>query len=169
MSRKVRPIRIDGNVAYVTLTQGCESIIDAADAEFVGRWNWCVIVDGPRRYAISGSAAFKEIKASRLHRAILGVTGSEIVDHIDGNGLNNRRQNLRIVSPSENAQNARARKGTESGYKGVFFHKKNNNWRAQIMANGKRYSLGLFNTPEEAHAAYCEASDRLHGEFGRTR
>jgi hypothetical protein len=169
MPRKVRPIRIEGNVAYVTLTQGYESIIDAADAEFVGQWNWCVVVDGPRRYAHGGATAFKQIKASALHRAILGVTGSEIVDHIDGNGLNNRRQNLRIVSASENAQNSRPRKETKSGYKGVFFHKKNNNWRAQIMAEGKRYSLGLFNTAEEAHAAYCEASDRLHGEFGRTQ
>jgi hypothetical protein len=90
------------------------------------------------------------------------------IDHIDRDGLNNRRENLRVSTPSQNSQNSRKNSLNTSGFKGVFFQKGLGKWRAQIKTNGKRKSLGCFLSPEEAHEAYCRASDKYHGEFGRT-
>lgn len=83
------------------------------------------------------------------------------VDHINGNTSDNRIENLREVTPSQNAQNQRrAKKGNISGYLGVTKHY--NGWRAQICINGVRHQLGTYRTPEEAYAAYLEAKRRLH-------
>ena len=108
--------------------------------------------------------------ASRLAWAIhYGRWPRLIVDHKDGNPSNNRIANLRLASKTQNQMNQRLRKDSSSGLKGVTFHKKAGKWCAQITAFGRRNYLGLFSTPEEAHAAYCEAAARLHGEFARVR
>jgi hypothetical protein len=90
------------------------------------------------------------------------------VDHINGNGLDNRKENLRICSHSENQWNRTKYKNNKSGYKGVFFHSKTGHWEAGIRINGKREYLGVFNTPQEASLAYSRKAIELHGEFART-
>jgi hypothetical protein len=88
------------------------------------------------------------------------------IDHIDGNGLNNKYNNLRIATRAENMWNRKAKPST-SGLKGAQFIKRINKWQASISCNGKRKYLGLFSTAELAHMAYCKAAAELHGEFAR--
>jgi len=89
------------------------------------------------------------------------------IDHIDGNPLNNKFQNLRMASQAENGQNAKKRCDNSSGYKGVNWCKRHNKWAAKIGANNHRKHLGYYPTPELAHMAYCKAAAELHGEFAR--
>ena len=91
----------------------------------------------------------------------------EIVDHIDGNSFNNKIENLREVDKYQNTWNAKVRKHSKTGLKGVTFHPQTNKFRARIRCKNKIYSLGLFTTKEDAHQAYCNASLIFHKEFGR--
>ena len=87
------------------------------------------------------------------------------LDHIDGNRVNNKIENLRPASSFQNSHNASIRSDNNSGYKGVGYHSPANKWRARIRYMNKRMSLGLFDTPLEAHKAYCAAADKYHKEF----
>lgn len=90
------------------------------------------------------------------------------IDHINGNGLDNSKQNLRKATHAENMRNRRKHKVTTSSpFKGVFFRKDKNRWEARIWFNNKRIRLGMHSTPELAHMAYCKAAAELHGEFAR--
>ena len=106
-----------------------------------------------------------------LHRLIMGLEKGDPreVDHANGDGLDNRRLNLRIATRAQNNANRRLRKDNTSGYKGVVANcKRPGLWVAQIMHNSKGYNLGTtFKTKEDAFSAYCEAATRLHGEFAR--
>lgn len=91
----------------------------------------------------------------------------KIIDHIDGNPLNNKIENLREADKYQNTWNSKVRKDSSIGLKGVTFHPQTNKYRSRIRCKYKTYSLGLFKTKEEAYQAYCQASLRLHQEFGR--
>ena len=106
----------------------------------------------------------------QLHRDIVGCVlyDGKIIDHINGNTLDNRKENLRVCTVAENARNSKTRGNNKSGYKWVYFNKKTNKFCSGIKVNGKLIYLGKYATPQEAHAAYCEASKKYHGEFGRT-
>ena len=90
-----------------------------------------------------------------------------IIDHIDGNPLNNKIENLREADKYQNTWNAKVRKHSSIGLKGVTFHPQTKKYRARIRCKNKIYSLGLYETKEEAHKAYCQASITLHLDFGR--
>ncbi len=85
------------------------------------------------------------------------------IDHKDNNEHNNKFNNLRKASPPQNKSNQGARKDSKLGLKGV--QQIGNRYRVQIQKNGKRHHIGVYDTPEEAHKAYCEAADKLHGEY----
>lgn len=89
------------------------------------------------------------------------------IDHIDGDKLNNRFSNLRHVPHADNMKNLRLAKNNKSGFKGASFSTARQMWCAQIRINKKQTFLGAFHTPEEAHAAYCEAAAKHYGEFAR--
>ena len=95
------------------------------------------------------------------------VLGVKEVDHIDGDGLNNRPGNLRMATDVQNAQNRKCPSNNKLLIKGVQAELYCAKYRARIWINGKRIHLGMYKTPEEAHAAYAKASRELHGEFGR--
>lgn len=168
MSQKIRQIRIEGNLAYVPLTQGYEAIIDAADVPLVEGFNWCASVAGNRVYAVRGVVLDGKAATIWMHRVIMSPPDHVLVDHRDGDGMNNRRKNLRIATKTQNNRNTRKGKNNTSGFKGVSWDGWHGKWRAFITVDRKRHTLGCHSTAEEAHAAYCEASARLHGEFGRT-
>ena len=89
------------------------------------------------------------------------------VDHINGNSTDNRIENLRLATHPQNTRNSKISKRNTSGYKGVSQCRVSGQWKAYITLNLKRTHLGYFSSVEEAYEAYCEASKRLHGEFGR--
>lgn len=107
----------------------------------------------------------------RLHRLIMErilcrpLLPTEQVDHINGDGLDNRRCNLRLATPQQNQGNSRKRSNNRSGFKGVWLH--GNKYQAQIGVNYHTQYLGTFDTPEAAHEAYCKAAHELFGEFAR--
>lgn len=168
MRKPPRPIRIDGDVAYITLTQGMYAIVDTVDAHEISRLNWIAM---RRKHGVYAQCHVGSHEGKRttllMHRFILDAPDGCFVDHISGDGLDNRRENLRITDAFGNARNRRINANNTSGYKGVHFS--NGKWVAKIKLNNKRKHLGSFSTVEEAAAAYAEASERLHGEFGRVR
>ncbi len=107
----------------------------------------------------------------RAHRlAVFYMTGqwpSDEVDHKDGDGLNNRWDNLRVATRSQNHANSKRASDNTTGFKGVR-KQRNGRYQARIAIKGKRLHLGTFQTPEAAHAAYCKAAKELFGEFART-
>lgn len=88
-----------------------------------------------------------------------------VIDHINRNRADNRIENLRKCSHSENQHNRVQCRTNKSGYKGVSFHAQRNRWRATIFLNSKQRHLGLFDTPDAAHRAYCAAAKLLHADF----
>jgi hypothetical protein len=110
-------------------------------------------------------------KAVLLHRVVLSrmlnreLLQSEEVDHIDGNGLNNRRKNLRLVSHQQNMMNMKSHSDGTSVYKGVGFHKKSSKWRARIFVDRHEMHLGLFNSEIEAANAYDIAAEKIFKTF----
>ena len=106
-----------------------------------------------------------------VHRIIFAMRhGIELspdieIDHIDKNPSNNRIDNLRLATTSQNMHNRAKSRNSTSGYKGAFWNKRDRKWRAQITLKNKQLHLGYFNTPEQAALAYNEAAKRLHGEF----
>lgn len=98
---------------------------------------------------------------------VYGVWPEDEIDHINGDRKDNRLCNLREATKAENRINRCNYKNNTSGIKGVSFHKRNGKWKAQIQVSGRKMGLGYFDRIEDARDAYAEASDRLHGEFGR--
>ena len=167
MPKRIREIRIEGNIAYVPLTKGHEAIIDAADVHLVKGWNWCALVTTWTVYAHRCGGPKGKQKSYYMHRILMGDPKGLEVDHIDGNGINNRRSNLREATKAQNRHNQRVSIANSSGYKGVSWHKSCDKWHARIKRDGKSQHLGLFKTAEAAHAAYCRASAEIDCIFGR--
>ena len=165
--RLIRPIRIEGNAAYVTLTKGHTAVIDAADIPLVEGRNWFAFETPRTVYAACTDILDGKRRTRLMHRTIMDAPDGLDVDHIDSDGLNNSRSNLRLATRSENMQNQRPHSDNASGLKGASWDKQNGKWVAKIMLRGRRRHLGYYATPEAAHAAYAAASAELHGEFGR--
>lgn len=167
--RKVRPIRVDGNVAYIALTRGYETVIDAEDLPHVADFNWSSQPSGKTVYACRGTRSSDgKSLGVRMHRVLIGAPDGMEVDHIDGDGLNNRKANLRLATHAENCMNRRVPVTNSSGLKGVSWHKGQRQWVAKIKVSGITVHIGSFNCPEQAHRAYCEAAARIHGKFARS-
>ena len=155
------------------LTRGKFAIVDECDWERLSRWKWSATPSSTSDrlwYAKrTGRTASGKSRNVSLHREIMGVVDQPdvILDHRNGNGLDNRRANLRTCTQRKNTFNRRPNSSGTSRFKGVS--RKNNNqanpWRAQIRMEGRRIHLGYFCTQEEAAKAYDEAARRLFGAF----
>lgn len=169
MSRELRPIRVEGPFAYVSLTRGYEAVIDALDVPKIEGRNWSALVSPKRKAVYAARVDTHNYKQSMvlMHRVIAGVSDDMHVDHIDGDGLNNRRANLRECTQAENNLNQGRRSDNKSGFKGVFFDNRSGKWRAEIRRGGTTTYLGFFESPAEGHEAYLAAAEELHGEFRR--
>lgn len=155
------------NALQLALTKGMVALVDHDDFHLVSEYNWYAHKGGSGVYA---ATTVTELDGKRLmirmHRLILGTTDSKIyVDHINGDGLDNRRSNLRVCSHADNVKNRRNQQNNQSGFKGVSWHTTNKRWQAQIRSNGKRTHLGYYSSPQDAHAAYCDAAKKYHGAF----
>jgi len=148
----------------IKLSQGGGiALIDDEDFERVNQRKWGL---SSKRYA-RGSINSKMIL---MHRFILNMPKNVDLDHINGNGLDNRKCNLRIATKSQNGGNRKVAK-SKSGFKGAYFmNSKNRNkqWMATIFFKGKKYHLGYYFTKEEAARAYDKAAKKFFGEFAGT-
>lgn len=148
---------------------GRVALVDGEDYDLVMQYQWHVAerVRQGRMYGPYAAARIKcEDGRSREVSMHTLLTGWPLTDHIDGNGLNNRRSNLRAATHAQNIRNGRSRGGT-SQFKGVTWYPPSRRWRAAIMLNGKYNHLGYFADEAEAARAYDAAALRLHGEFAR--
>jgi hypothetical protein len=118
--------------------------------------SWRIVGHGKSLYVKSGKGKF-------LHRVIMNPPRRKCIDHINGNGLDNRRSNMRICKPIENMWNSRKKEGTVSKYKGV--RKNKDKWRASITANGVCMHLGMFTSEIRAAKAYNAAAAKHFGEY----
>jgi hypothetical protein len=147
--------------ARIHLTHGKVALVGAADRELMSVFPWRAVRIRHTWYA----ETYVEGAREYMHRLLMGVGPGQRVDHRDGDGLNNRRSNLRLVTSGLNQANRRVVL-SKSGYKGVT--QRAGRWRAYITVGGKFQSLGAFATPEEAARAYDAAARELFGEFACT-
>jgi hypothetical protein len=158
---------------------GYEYMIDEEDAEKISKYHWFGYqsykklangeVKRERKYI--AARLYKDrktpLKHIALHRVIMDAPEGLQIDHVDGNGLNNKKSNLRICNQSQNLANGKRYRNNKSGYRGVTWHKKTKKWQAEITINHKRVALGYFHSPVEAGIAYNEAAKKSFGEFAR--
>lgn len=147
----------------IKLTQGRFALIDDEDYELIAKHKWYAVNYHDHYYAVM------EIKGKqiKMHRLILNAPNNTDIDHIDGDGLNNQKSNLRLCTASQNAMNAKKCVDGKSKYKGVWICKegKKIRIRAGIRINFKLINLGSFNTETQAAKAYDEAAKIHFGEF----
>jgi len=152
---------------HIGLTQGKFAIVDDADYEWLSQHKWYAAQGSSTYYArrmLYGKAEQKEI---RMHRAILKPPPGMESDHINGDGLDNRRCNLRTVTRSQNSMNRRNQMNCSSRHKGVSWDSRDCKWRVQIKIDGRGQRLGYFDDEQEAARIYNQAAKRLFGEFAR--
>ena len=144
------------------LNNGKTTLIDKEDYEFLSQYKWRESSYG---YAIRD--VFNPHHTTRfLHQDLVQTKEGMQLDHINGDKLDNRRDNLREVTPQQNMMNKPVEKGTVSGYKGVTrSNKGGKTWRARIFVEGERIHLGCFKTKEEAAIAYNVAASKYFGEY----
>lgn len=154
----------------IPLTQGKTAIIDDEDADIASRFKWSTHnVNGFNMYATASvpQGGRKFHKKISLHALIMRFPSKDI-DHINGNGLDCRKENLREVTHAQNMMNRKgAIRNSKTGFRGVVRYKRDGNFQAKIKINGKTIHLGYFLTAIEAARAYNVASLKFHGEFGR--
>jgi hypothetical protein len=147
----------------IPLTHGKVAIVDDEDYELLNQWKWHY--GGGGGYAVRHN--YKSSKQTRLfmHRVIMNTPEGMQTDHINGDRLDNRRENLRICTNAENMRNSKKHKNNTSGFKGVSRCKDCNRWRAYINCDNDRHNLGLFLNPVDAAYAYDTKAIELFGEF----
>lgn len=152
----------------IPLPKGLFALVDSDDYQNLSKYKWGLTGEkkGYTRYA----CRYENRKAILMHREILNCSSGIMVDHINGNGLDNRKSNLRFVTHGQNMVNSKINKRNTTGYRGVVWqmtrykNRKYYRWRAQIVC---RY-LGTFKTAKEAAVAYDMAAYQLHGKFAQT-
>lgn len=150
----------------IPLTQGHVALVDDQDYEDLMRYKWFADIRGCGIY-IKRHRPIIDGKNGNIymHRQIMGVSDSKmIVDHINGNQLDNRRENLRLCTHSQNSMNCKATKGRRIPFKGVFV-RPSGRFGARIMFERRQITIGTFDTQEEAACAYDQKAKELFGEF----
>lgn len=176
--RLVAPIPIpihdaESNTYRIPVDGGLFAVVDACDVDLAECY-W--LVDRkPNRDAVYLFRNLPRVDGRRkreyLHRVILSralgreLTRHELTDHIDRDGLNCRRSNLRLADYTQNGANAKQRVTSQSPHKGVDWHARANKWRARIHVEGREIHLGLFEHLNDAIRAYMHAAHRHFGEF----
>lgn len=147
----------------IVLAGGLIARIDDSDFDLADRYSWCACRSGKIIYAATKIRRDGRRRNAFLHRLLLNARADMVVDHVDGDGLNNCRSNLRLATRSQNRANTRIRRGG-ARFKGVYPYGAGR-YAANITFRGKTRFLGSFDTAEEAARAFDAAAKEIHGEF----
>lgn len=154
----------------IELTQNQFALVDNSDFAELNKHKWCANKYGNRFYAVRNSKTVEGKKKTILmHVEIMKTPKGFDTDHIDIDGLNNQKKNLRICTRSQNGMNKKAYKTNRSGLKGVSWCKNQNKWKSRIAVDKKTIHLGYFESKENAYEAYCNACTKYHKEYGRIK
>ncbi|HUS72318.1 MAG TPA: AP2 domain-containing protein [Sedimentisphaerales bacterium] len=155
---------------FIPLTQNKYAIVDDADYEWLNHYKWYASYQRGRWYARRNIFDYEKQKTTTIsmHQMLLVVSIGNEVDHKDGNGLNNQRNNLRIATRADNQHNQRTQQRIKtSQYKGVHLDKQYNLWRAHIKYNGKVIHIGRYKAEKQAAMAYDVKAKELFGSFAK--
>lgn len=146
----------------IPLTQGKFALVNDEDYEELSKYKWGFT----HGYAKRSGPRPKQEKIY-MHRVVIGAKHGQMVDHINGDKTDNRKNNLRFSTKSTNGMNRGKNKNNTSGFKGVFLAKGRGKkcWYARIWKNRMCYFLGYYYSPEEASMSYENAAKKYHGEF----
>lgn len=149
-------------ISLLLLSRGKVATIDAEDFDRLGRVKWSAKVSGKNTYAVRSVGGRRAPKRLWLHREVLSAPEGVEVDHINGDGLDNRKSNLRLATRAQNMRGRRAKpSGKASQFRGVSWFKRDSVWVAQIMVGNKNYYLGRFRCEESAARAYDTKAKEL--------
>ena len=151
----------------IPLTQGKVAIVDDEDFEKLNQYKWCAHWNGHHWYATRSVKKNGKSIMIYMHREIINAPKGIPVDHRDGNGLDNCKENLRLCTQQENCRNRKFNKNNKFGIKGVSWNRNTGKFRATIQADGKQIHLGLFNVLGDADSAYRIAEEKYFGEFAQ--
>lgn len=146
----------------IKLTQGKVAMVDDEDYQYLNGFKWYASKAGNVFYAMKAITVDGKRKTQYMHNVILNGKG---IDHIDRNGCNNQKSNLRFCTQSENGMNRTKMENASSIFKGVCFNKSAKKWMVRIQINSKVIYLGLFASEIEAAKAYNAKAIELFGEF----
>ena len=153
----------------IPLTRGQITIVDDDTHEFLTQWKWNAFkTNFGQFYAVRTDCSGPKPKVIRMHRLLMPDHPELEIDHINGNPLDNRRENLRYVTRSQNQMNRVTYSWTRSGIKGVSWDNNSNSWRIRIMVDGKSMTLGYAKELEIARQIRLEGERTYHGEYART-
>lgn len=148
----------------IPLTQGKYAIVDDEDFEELSKVRWYY----DYRYAARNLPRCNKIQRTiRMHQVVMQTPKGMDTDHINGNKLDNRRENLRICARSQNHANKNKLSNNTSGFKGVTFDKRLQKWLAQIYIQNKKIYIGVFEKTEDAARAYNKAAKKYFGKFAK--
>ena len=151
----------------IQLTQGQVALVDDEDYEWLNSFKWCATRDKANYYAVRSTRIAGKKRNQRMHKLIMGTTPKGMmIDHKDGNSLNNQRNNLRFVTNSQNQMNKTA-KNSSFDKSGIWFDPSRNKFEVSITVNYKRVRRERFNTIEEALLQRTNWEQQYFGEFAR--
>lgn len=160
-----RRIVVVGDIAYVPLTKGAVALIDASDADWAAQYNWCRTSSG---YPVRRIRRYGKFYLLSMHRALLGLIAHEVEgDHINGDPLDNRRSNLRVVSHAQNLKNLKTRVNNSSGVPGVVWDKSRALWQVRIVVDGRTIYGGRFADFDDAVATRKQLEAAHFGALAR--
>ncbi|MHB8842419.1 MAG: HNH endonuclease [Candidatus Aquicultor sp.] len=150
----------------IKLTQGKIALVDDEDYEYLNQFKWFCSKQKYTCYAVrSMRMPDGNYRTLAMHRAIMGTLKGKVVDHIDHNGLNNQKYNLRNCTHAENLMNQSPAKSSGSIYKGVSLYPGGDGWRAIIRKDNKQHFIGRFTKEIEAARAYNQKAIEYFGEY----
>ena len=151
----------------IKLTQGKVAIVDDEMYDYLNQWKWFANKQKNDKFYVGRRILVSNKKQSTIwmHRFIMNPKKGMVIDHLDGNPLNNQKNNLRICTQSENLRNRNCNINNTSGFKGVYWHKITKKWMSYITINKKSLYLGIYTNPIKAAFAYNEAAIKYHGKF----
>jgi hypothetical protein len=150
----------------IPLTRGFVAVVDDEDYENVNQFKWFANPDKHTTYASRTDYSGGSKKHIKMHRFIMGYPVGMLVDHINRNGLDNRRCNLRITTHQQNQANSIS-KSDSSRFKGVSRDKRKEKWYASIRKNKKDHYIGRYDIEEDAARVYDRRAIEFFGEFAR--